>query len=147
MYRKDELIHMGVKGMKWRKGRKTPITDTVTNLHDARQKQIDAKRNKATNAFNKGLANAKNKATVEKGKKSVKSGMKSGLDSPGGMSREYFEELKANSQKNKYPEGFHTESGNDTTKSKLRSTSKEIVKGAKPPVTWKQHTKKKSKLS
>lgn len=125
MYRKDELIHMGVKGMKWRKGRKTPITDTVRNLHDERQKQIDderqkqidAKRKQAANALSKGISvanvSAKKAKKDEIYKKATSSAIRSGihvrqLDSKG---------LKRVQVKAKEP----------------NKLDQEIVKGAKPP--------------
>ena len=73
--RYDELAHMGVKGMKWRKGRKSgtdagkAISDGVTKVYEKRQSQIQ-------NGFGAG-ADIGAKVT-EKRKKNLMKGMKKG---------------------------------------------------------------------
>lgn len=101
------LMHYGVKGMKWRKrksvglkagiqnaSKPNPVTlgagkgaeegkKTVkyTNLYNERHKQLNEKRKQASDAFNRGIANAPKPK----------------------VSKEYEEEMKYNSKKNEYP--------------------------------------------
>lgn len=131
MYRRDVLMHYGIKGMKWRR-RKSALykgaEEGVTNVYSARQKQLSAQRGaSAADALSKSIKNAK-KATEKpssklrpKTKKSnIVDGVNAGISAGTGLrnigskkgsksspkpkvSQEYLDELESNSKKNKYP--------------------------------------------
>lgn len=98
--RHDELAHMGVKGMKWRKGRKSAIVTgaNVVTKSDSKEPEIESVFKKRQ----KQIANARRKAIVNA---AVSGGNKALKSVPGKpkVSKEYQEELESNNKKNKYP--------------------------------------------
>lgn len=135
------LMHYGVKGMKWRKGRKTPEqgignVENVRNVYDERQKQIAKKRKQAANALNRGASNAQGSAKVEKKKKIYKASVGTSIRS-GATIHELDTKEKVKNAKNDIAYGAQ----NVTTGIQRRRADalgkprldQEIVKGAKPP--------------